>query len=101
MCAPMSPLHAQTGGHIRLAIIGDVHGLWYEEDAAALQSLGADAAIFLGDFSEEDVTLIERVAAADTPKAVILGNHDAWRAALAPICDPQPDTPRHCQQLPA
>lgn len=65
-------------GLVRLAVIGDVHGRWYKEDAEALQSLGVDAAIFVGDFGEESLGLIKLVASAPTPKAVILGNHDAW-----------------------
>lgn len=35
-------------GPIRLAIIGDVHSHWYEDDAEALESLGVDAALFIG-----------------------------------------------------
>ncbi|EIE19271.1 metallophosphoesterase, partial [Coccomyxa subellipsoidea C-169] len=68
---------------IRLAIIGDVHSHWYEDDADALESLGVDAAVFIGDFGEEAVGLIRRVADVRTPKAVILGNHDAWYSLTA------------------
>ncbi len=35
-------------GTIRLAIIGDVHSHWYEDDAEALESLAVDAAVFIG-----------------------------------------------------
>ena len=38
-------MHAGT---IRLAIIGDLHSHWYEDDAEALESLGVDAALFIG-----------------------------------------------------
>jgi 3',5'-cyclic AMP phosphodiesterase CpdA len=74
---------------IRLAIIGDVHGHWFEEDEEALKALNVDAAIFVGDFGEEDVALVQRVASVPTPKAVILGNHDAWcaRCPHLPSCD--------------
>jgi hypothetical protein len=34
--------------------------------------------VFVGDFGEEDVALVSRVALFNYPKAVILGNHDAW-----------------------
>lgn len=37
-----------NAGTIRLAIIGDVHSHWYEDDADALESLGVDAAVFIG-----------------------------------------------------
>lgn len=63
---------------MRLAVVGDVHGQWSERDEAALRWLGADMALFVGDFGEEVVELVGRVAALDVPKAVILGNHDTW-----------------------
>lgn len=106
-----------------------MHSHWYEDDAEALESLGVDAAIFVGkhchpvhtldvnmhvhvirvrdqkevsssssvdkqsctgsvcmgaagDFGEEAVGLIRRVADVPTPKAVILGNHDAWYLSI-------------------
>lgn len=31
-----------------------------------------------GDFGEEVVGLVGSLASTDVPKAVILGNHDAW-----------------------
>ncbi|BDA43788.1 hypothetical protein COCOBI_04-8050 [Coccomyxa sp. Obi] len=81
---PASVPHSQPAtGSIRLAIIGDVHSHWYEDDAEALESLGVDAAIFVGDFGEEAVGLIRRVADVSTPRAVILGNHDAWYSLTA------------------
>lgn len=83
---------------------------------AALLSLGADVAVFVGDFGEEAVQvrrcagallnarelhavrsrrpptcaalcacalqLVEQIAAVPCPKAVILGNHDAWWVGL-------------------
>ncbi|CAL8468258.1 g7797 [Coccomyxa elongata] len=82
--SPASLLQSQpVTGSIRLAIIGDVHSHWYEDDAEALESLGVDAAIFVGDFGEEAVGLIRRVADVHTPKAVMLGNHDAWYSLTA------------------
>ncbi|GAB4815730.1 hypothetical protein N2152v2_002776 [Parachlorella kessleri] len=63
---------------IRLAIVGDVHGQWDADSEAALDSLAADVAVFLGDFGEEDVEIIQRIAGVRHRKAVILGNHDAW-----------------------
>lgn len=32
-----------------------------------------------GDFGNENVELVQSIADLDFPKAVILGNHDAWR----------------------
>ena len=41
-----------AAGLIRLAIIGDVHGDWDNtKDEEALQSLGCDAAVFVGDIN--------------------------------------------------
>jgi len=79
-----------------LFLIGDVHGQWDEVDTAFLESrAGAPAgpiptkgvdvpddlrptAIFVGDFGDEDVRLVEELAAVRAPKAIIFGNHDAW-----------------------
>lgn len=65
---------------------------WDADSEAALQSLGADVAVFLGDFGEEDCQLVGQVAAPRQPagqaaalqggrprRAVILGNHDGER----------------------
>lgn len=61
-----------------LTIIGDVHGSWDDVDEGYLRSAGQDLALFVGDFGDEDVALVERIARLECPKAVILGNHDAW-----------------------
>jgi len=63
---------------VTLVVIGDVHEQWDDDSAAALASLGADVAVFVGDFGNENVELLERIASLPHPKAVILGNHDAW-----------------------
>jgi uncharacterized protein (TIGR04168 family) len=66
---------------IRIAIVGDVHDQWEEADAIALQHLGVDLVLFVGDFGNEAVELVGRLAALDLPKAAIFGNHDAWYTA--------------------
>jgi uncharacterized protein (TIGR04168 family) len=66
---------------IRIAIVGDVHGQWDERDESALISLGVDLALFVGDFGNEAVELVEQVAEMSIPIAVALGNHDAWYSA--------------------
>ena len=38
----------------------------------------AHGVLFAGDFGEEAVEIVEDVAELPHPKAVILGNHDAW-----------------------
>ncbi|CAF2137186.1 BnaA02g07790D [Brassica napus] len=64
---------------VRIAVVGDVHGFWnLGEDQKALQLLQPQLVLFTGDFGEEDVQLVQSVAALPFPKAVILGNHDAW-----------------------
>ncbi|KAL4434484.1 hypothetical protein ABPG75_000925 [Micractinium tetrahymenae] len=68
----------QATPSITLAVVGDVHSQWDADSEAALLSLGADVAVFVGDFGEENVQLIKQIAAVPCPKAVILGNHDAW-----------------------
>jgi uncharacterized protein (TIGR04168 family) len=64
---------------IELFVIGDVHGMWDDADRAFLEGR-ASTAIFVGDFGDEDVPLVERLAAVRSPKAIMFGNHDAWNA---------------------
>jgi uncharacterized protein (TIGR04168 family) len=66
---------------IKIAIVGDVHDRWEPADEVALQHLGVDLVLFVGDFGNEAVELVGRIAALDLPKAAILGNHDAWYTA--------------------
>ncbi|MCY7390140.1 MAG: TIGR04168 family protein, partial [Leptolyngbyaceae cyanobacterium CAN_BIN12] len=66
---------------IKIAVIGDVHDQWEEADGLALQQLGIDLALFVGDFGNESVEVVRAIAALEIPKAVILGNHDAWYSA--------------------
>ena len=63
----------------RLALVGDVHKQWSVRDEWALRKvLACDCCLMVGDFGEEDVELVGRIAQLDVKKAVILGNHDAW-----------------------
>jgi uncharacterized protein (TIGR04168 family) len=67
---------------IKIAVVGDVHDLWQPvEDRLALLSLGVDLVLFVGDFGNESVEVVQAIANLDIPKAVILGNHDAWYSA--------------------
>lgn len=66
---------------VKIAVVGDVHDQWEEEDDAALHALGVDLVLFVGDFGNESVDVVRQVAALDIPKAVIMGNHDAWYTA--------------------
>lgn len=66
---------------IKIAVVGDVHDQWETEDGEALQHLGVDLALFVGDFGNESVGVVRSIASLEIPKAVILGNHDAWYSA--------------------
>ncbi len=66
---------------VLIAVIGDVHDRWEEKDNQALHHLGVDLAIFVGDFGNESIEVVSLIANLDIPKAVILGNHDAWYTA--------------------
>ncbi len=66
---------------IKIAIVGDVHDEWETADEIALRHLGVDLVLFVGDFGNEAVELVGRIAALDLPKASIFGNHDAWYTA--------------------
>ncbi|MGB3403487.1 MAG: TIGR04168 family protein [Microcoleaceae cyanobacterium] len=63
---------------IKIAVVGDIHNQWEAEDAIALEQLGVDLVLFVGDFGNEAIEVVEAVAALDLPKAVVFGNHDAW-----------------------
>lgn len=66
---------------ITIAVVGDVHDQWSEADSLALQHLNVDLVLFVGDFGNEAVGVVRDIAKIPTPKAVIMGNHDAWYSA--------------------
>ena len=66
---------------LRLAIAGDLHGQWDASDEQLLQRLQPDALLVVGDLSDGQVRIPQRLAALDLPMACILGNHDAGRDA--------------------
>jgi uncharacterized protein (TIGR04168 family) len=66
---------------LQIAVIGDIHDLWERTDQAALKQLGVDLALFVGDFGNEAVEIVQAIARLDLPIAVALGNHDAWFTA--------------------
>jgi uncharacterized protein (TIGR04168 family) len=66
---------------IKIAVVGDVHDLWDADDEAVLQRLGVDLVLLVGDFGNESLEVVRAVADLNLPKAVILGNHDAWYTA--------------------
>lgn len=77
----MPPVEANKVGAypiITIAIVGDVHDQWSSTDAKALEALNIDLALFVGDFGNEAISIVRQIAAVSIPKAVILGNHDAW-----------------------
>ncbi len=76
-----SPASIQIATSIQIAIVGDVHDAWDSDDAAALKHLGIDLVLLVGDFGNESIEVVRSVASLDLPKAVILGNHDAWYTA--------------------
>jgi uncharacterized protein (TIGR04168 family) len=75
------PQHTLRSQPITIAVIGDVHDLWDAEDEVALKFLGVDLVLFVGDFGNESVEVVRSIAEMSLPKAVILGNHDAWYSA--------------------
>ncbi|MDJ1182318.1 TIGR04168 family protein [Roseofilum casamattae] len=66
---------------LTVAVVGDVHGLWENADAEALEALGVDLVLFVGDFGNESLETVRAIAQLSLPKAVILGNHDCWYTA--------------------
>lgn len=68
---------------LTIAVVGDVHNQWEPDDEVALHHLKVDLALFVGDFGNEAVDIVQAIAQIDIPKAVILGNHDAWYNATS------------------
>ncbi len=66
---------------IKIAVIGDIHDRWDDHDEAALQALGVDLVLLVGDFGNEAVGVVRSIASLSLPKAAIFGNHDAWYSA--------------------
>ena len=66
---------------IKIAIVGDIHDRWEIADEIALQLLGVDLVLFVGDFGNESVQVVREIAAVKLPKAAVFGNHDAWYSA--------------------
>jgi uncharacterized protein (TIGR04168 family) len=63
---------------LTIAVIGDIHDQWEKADERALQHLGVDLVLFVGDYGNEAVSLVRSIAQLDIPKAAVFGNHDAW-----------------------
>ncbi len=68
---------------ITIAVVGDVHDQWEEADNNALEQLDIDLILFVGDFGNESVPVVRKIREVSVPKAVIMGNHDAWYTASA------------------
>ena len=68
---------------ITIAVVGDVHDQWEEIDNYVLERLKIDLVLFVGDFGNESVPVVRTITKLSIPKAVIMGNHDAWYTASA------------------
>lgn len=77
----LNPCCPKDGTTVKIAIVGDVHDLWDEADEAALHQLGVSLVLLVGDFGNESLAVVQAIARLNLPKAVILGNHDAWYSA--------------------
>lgn len=66
---------------VTIAVVGDIHSQWEEDDNLALENLGVDLVLFVGDFGNEAVSIVRLIAELNLPKAAIMGNHDAWYTA--------------------
>ena len=62
--------------NLKIAIVGDCHGLWSKADIAILSIVRPDFVLFVGDISEGKIKTIKEINRLDIPAYVILGNHD-------------------------
>ncbi|MEB3295524.1 MAG: TIGR04168 family protein [Synechococcales bacterium] len=67
-----------TQATLTIAIVGDVHNQWDQRDQQALVQLKVDLVLFVGDFGNEAVEVVQQIAQIPLPMAVVCGNHDAW-----------------------
>ena len=67
--------------NLKIAVVGDIHDQWEEDDGIALKHLGVDLVLFVGDFGNESVEVVRAIASLNIPKAAVMGNHDAWYTA--------------------
>ncbi len=79
----MNHVESTSTSRCQIAIIGDIHNQWNLADNQLLQELAVDLVLFVGDLGNEDVEIAKIVAELKLPKAVILGNHDAWFSATS------------------
>lgn len=75
------PTPLSSSPAIKIAVIGDIHDAWDEEDPKALAQLGVDLVLFVGDFGNEAVEVVRAVSTLELPYAASFGNHDAWYTA--------------------
>ena len=69
-----------------MTVVGDVHRWWRSADSTYLERTRPDLSLFVGDLGDEDVEIARLVAALPVPKAIILGNHDAWQSFGRKAC---------------
>ncbi|MEY2985254.1 MAG: hypothetical protein RLZZ568_1871 [Cyanobacteriota bacterium] len=70
-----------SSAQMTIAVVGDIHEQWEIADHLALQEIGVDLVLFVGDFGNESLKVVGLIAELDLPKATIFGNHDAWFTA--------------------
>ncbi len=61
---------------LNLAVVGDIHGCWEDEDHSLLEKLAPDAVLFVGDLGEADLKVVRSIKRLSVPTALVLGNHD-------------------------
>jgi uncharacterized protein (TIGR04168 family) len=80
--SPRPHLAPLRQGHTRVICVGDVHDQWNAVDEASLTALAPDIVIFVGDYGNENVPVVRRVAEyagrSDAFVAAVLGNHDGF-----------------------
>ncbi len=75
--------HSSTSSHpstSSIVILGDLHSQWRLEDRTYLEQGDQEMVLFVGDLGDEDPEIVRSIKSVRAPKAVILGNHDAWQS---------------------
>ena len=76
---------------IRIAIAGDLHGSWSQDDLDLLLELNPDGVLFVGDLSDGDLRIVRAINKISIPTSVILGNHDRGRGGSGDVLRAQLD----------
>jgi uncharacterized protein (TIGR04168 family) len=77
----MDGYSTSRGGGVRIALLGDLHEHWSPADVEAIDALGYDLVLFVGDLADtlhrRTLQVARAISPLRTPALLLPGNHDA------------------------